>query len=109
MTPAGLSSTTGTERVSVGSWKDPGHGNGHSNGPKYTPETPAPNRGAGCASQPEKARPMASTTRSKKHVAGEKGTPFSQCVTAMAKAANNEKTTPSKSCKGMSRKHVVAP
>jgi invasion protein IalB len=44
--------------------------------------------------------------QSKKHVKGEKGTPFSQCVTAMAKVANNEKITPAKACKEMSRKHV---
>lgn len=43
---------------------------------------------------------------SREHVKGEKGTPFSQCVTAMARAANNEDLTPSQACKEMSRKHV---
>jgi invasion protein IalB len=84
---------------------NPGHGNGQGNGPKYTPapETPGPSAGL-----PEKAKAYGvyCQDQSKKHVAGEKGTPFSQCVTAMAKTANNEKLTPSKACKGMSRKHV---
>jgi hypothetical protein len=84
---------------------NPGQGHGQSNGPKYTPapESPGPN-----ASLPEKAKAYGvyCADQSKKHVAGEKGTPFSQCVTAMAKAANNEKLTPSKACKSMSRKHV---
>jgi hypothetical protein len=78
---------------------------GQGNGPKYTPapETPGPG-----ASLPEKAKAYGVYCKgqSKKHVAGEKGTPFSQCVTAMAKAANNEKLTPSRACKGMDRKHV---
>lgn len=84
---------------------NPGQGNGNSNGPKYTPanETPGPG-----ASTPEKAKAYGvhCKEQSKKHVKGEKGTPFSQCVTAMAKVANNEKITPAKACKEMSRKHV---
>jgi hypothetical protein len=82
-----------------------GQGSGQSNGPKYSPETPTPGPKA---SLPEKAKAYGVYCRgqSKKHVAGQKGTPFSQCVTAMAKAANNENLTPSKACKGMSRKHV---
>ncbi|HEY8082669.1 MAG TPA: hypothetical protein VIE64_03795 [Solirubrobacterales bacterium] len=85
---------------------NPGQGDGQSNGPKYTPEGPkTPGPGA---SLPEKAKAYGvyCKDQSKKHVKGEKGTPFSQCVTAMAKAANNEKLTPSKACKGMSKKHV---
>ena len=44
---------------------------------------------------------------SKKHVAGEKGTPFSQCVTAMAKLANHKSMAPGQACKGLSKKHVA--
>ena len=44
--------------------------------------------------------------QSKKHVAGQKGTPFSQCVTAMAKLANGLTHSPKAACAGMSRKHV---
>ena len=81
-------------------------------GPEYNPapekpekpkKTPGPS-----ASKPEKAKAYGvyCNDQSKKHVAGQKGTPFSQCVNAMAKAANNKKLSPGKACKGMSKKHV---
>jgi hypothetical protein len=81
---------------------------GQGNGPHYTPATPGPETPGPGASLPEKAKAYGVYCQglSKKHVKGEKGTPFSQCVTAMAKAASSEKTTPSKACKGMSKKHV---
>ena len=41
--------------------------------------------------------------QSKKHIAGQKGTPFSQCVTAMAKAAHGQ--TPKAACAGLTKKH----
>lgn len=48
--------------------------------------------------------------QSKKHVAGVKGTPFSACVTAMAKVAKDEATTgqsaPRTACLALSKKHV---
>lgn len=47
------------------------------------------------------------SAESKKHVAGQKGTPFSQCVTAMAKAASGKAKSPGQACKGMSKKHVA--
>lgn len=81
-------------------------------GPEYNPapekpEKPAKTPGPS-AGMPEKAKAYGvyCKDQSKKHVAGEKGTPFSQCVNAMAKAANNEKLAPGKACKGMSKKHV---
>ena len=43
---------------------------------------------------------------SKKHVKGQKGTPFSRCVTAMAKLAKGKTASPRKACKSESRKHV---
>jgi hypothetical protein len=43
--------------------------------------------------------------QSKKHVAGQKGTPFSQCVTAMAKAAHGQ--SPVAACASLSKKHVA--
>ncbi len=78
----------------------------HGNGPKYAPENP-PTPGPG-DSLPEKAKAYGVYCKgeSRKHVAGEKGTPFSQCVTAMAKAAENEKLTARQACKGLSKKHV---
>jgi hypothetical protein len=84
------------------------HGNGNGNGPAYNPapekpETPGPH-----ASLPEKAKAYGVYCRgeSKKHVAGEKGTPFSQCVNTMARLAVNKQLTPSKACKAMGKKHV---
>lgn len=75
-------------------------------GPHYAPEKPeTPGPGAGL---PEKAKAYGVYCKgeSKKHVPGEKGTPFSQCVTAMAKAAHNERMSARKACKGLSKKHV---
>ena len=78
----------------------------HGNGPKYGPEQP-PTPGPG-APLPEKAKAYGVYCKeeSRKHVAGEKGTPFSQCVTAMAKAAKHERLTARQACKGLSKKHV---
>lgn len=44
---------------------------------------------------------------SRKHVAGQQGTPFSQCVTAMAKLATNATSSPAKACAKESKKHVA--
>ncbi|MGN6866999.1 MAG: hypothetical protein ACTHMY_01205 [Solirubrobacteraceae bacterium] len=44
---------------------------------------------------------------SKTHVAGTPGTPFSKCVTDMAKVANGSVTNPAKACKDESKKHVA--
>lgn len=44
--------------------------------------------------------------QSKKHVKGQKGTPFSQCVTAMAKIDKGKTTSPSKACKSLSKKRA---
>ncbi len=87
----------------------PGESHGNGNGPHYTPEKPEhPATPGPKASLPEKAKAYGVYCRgeSKKHVKGQKGTPFSQCVTAMAKVANNEKLSPGQACKGMSHKHV---
>lgn len=82
---------------------DPGS---QGNGPKYAPEKPeTPGPGA---SLPEKAKAYGVYCKgeSKKHVKGEKGTAFSRCVTAMAKAAKDERIAARKACKGLSKKHV---
>jgi hypothetical protein len=44
---------------------------------------------------------------SKTHVAGTPGTPFSKCVTDMAKLANGSATNPAKACADQSKKHVA--
>jgi hypothetical protein len=81
----------------------PGNGKGNGPGVEYGPESPGPG-----AELPEKAKAYGRycQAESKKHVPGEKGTPFSQCVTAMAKAAHNERLTAREACKGLSKKHV---
>ena len=63
-------------------------------GPSAGAETKAKAYGSHCQGQ------------SKKHVAGQKGTPFSQCVTAMAKVATS-KANPTTACKALSKKHVA--
>lgn len=84
----------------------PGKAKGHDPVVTYAPgppETPGPKGGL-----PEKAKAYGRycQDQSKKHVEGQKGTPFSQCVTAMAKAAHDEKVTAREACKGLSKKHV---
>jgi hypothetical protein len=83
----------------------PPHGNGHGNGPTYVPGNPTPGPSAGLHEK-AKAYGRFCQGESKEHVAGQKGTAFSRCVTAMAKAANDENLTPGQACKGQSKKHV---
>ncbi len=87
----------------------PSHGNGnpngHQGGPEYAPPedvTPGPKAGL-----PEKAKAYGRRCQdqSHKHVQGKKGTPFSECVTAMARTANNANITGKKACQAMSKKH----
>jgi len=70
--------------------------------PQYKPDTPqgpktAPNG---------KAYGYYCRGQSKKHVKGEKGTAFSRCVKAMARADKNENLNARKACKALSKKHV---
>jgi hypothetical protein len=68
--------------------------NGHHTGkPSTTPPTKA--YGKYCQGQ------------SKTHVAGTPGTPFSECVTDMAKLANGSSKNPRTACKDESKKHVA--
>jgi hypothetical protein len=81
-------------------------------GPTYSPApshpphpshpTPGPK-----ASLPAKAKAYGVYCRgaSKKHVKGKKGTPFSECVTGVAKAVTIP-TTPKAACKGVSKERV---
>lgn len=81
-------------------------------GTAHRPAQPGPS-----ASLPAKAKAYGRYCQgqSRKHVKGQKGTPFSQCVTAMAKAAHSGDTgddpasvrkTARAACKTMSKKHV---
>lgn len=92
----------------------PPNGKGQGHGPIYTPGDPTPGdpTPGPKAGLPAKAKAYGRYCKdeSKKHVKGEKGTAFSRCVTAMAKAANGgaggEGVNPTKACKGLSKKHV---
>jgi hypothetical protein len=90
-------SATGNEPTGEG-----GSGTGH--GTEQAPGEQAPGPKAGL---PEKAKAYGRycNGKSKKHENGEKGTEFSRCVTAMAKAATHEHMAPGRACKGESRKH----
>jgi len=81
---------------------------GKDNGPVYTPENPGDPTPGPRAGLPAKAKAYGRYCKSmsKRHVKGEKGTEFSRCVTAMAKAANNGNLAPGRACKGMSKRHV---
>jgi hypothetical protein len=65
--------------------------------------TPGPDAPAGVKA---KAYGRLCRTESRKHLAGEKGTAFSRCVTAMAKAANGT-ASPTRACAGLSRRHTA--
>jgi hypothetical protein len=73
-------------------------------GNQGTSDPPGPH-----ASLPAKAKAYGVYCRgqSKKHVAGTAGTPFSKCVTDMAKLATGSAHNPSSACKNESKKHVA--
>jgi hypothetical protein len=62
--------------------------------------------GSGQSSQ-AKAYGKLCQAESKQHAAGTPGTPFSKCVTDMAKVANGSTTNPAKACQNESKKHVA--
>lgn len=80
-------------------------GASHSQGHK--PSQPGPGASMGAKA---KAYGRFCQAESKKHVAGQRGTPFSNCVTAMAKvthaAKNSSAKNPTVACKTESKKHV---
>lgn len=67
---------------------------GQSGAPKAQKESKAKAYGKYCQGQ------------SKKHVKGQKGTDFSRCVNALAKADRNDETTARQACAALSKKHV---
>lgn len=75
-------------------------------GPNYQPEHPNhPPQGPKSAPKGH-AYGYYCRGESKKHVKGEKGTAFSRCVQAMARAAKNENLNAKKACRTLSKKHV---
>ena len=86
---AGAPSNAGTQNAAThtqGTSSDPG--------PNATAAAKAKAYGSDCQNQ------------SKTHVAGQTGTPFSQCVTAMAKLATGTTTSPTVACSTVSKKRV---
>jgi hypothetical protein len=65
-------------------------------GPDYAPAPPPQAKAHGFYCRGE----------SKRHVEGTPGTPFSQCVKAMAQARKNPRMNPARACKGLSKRHV---
>jgi len=65
--------------------------------------TPGPNAGNAAKA---KAYGKYCQNQSKKRVEGQKGTPFSQCVTAMARVARTD-AAPRQACKDLSKKRVA--
>ena len=85
------------------------HSNAASHPAVTTPASPSAETPPGpSASAAAKAKAYGKKCQgeSKKHVAGQKGTPFSQCVTALAKVATG-KANPTTACKTLSKKHVA--
>jgi len=72
--------------------------------PAVTQGTPGPNASPAAKA---KAYGVHCQGQSKKHVPGQKGTPFSQCVTAMAKLASGQTDSPKAACRTLSKKHVA--
>jgi hypothetical protein len=102
-----LALTAGSTALATGKPEGvPPHGNSaNGKGPAYTPAEPTPGPKAGLPAK-AKAYGRYCKGKSKEHVKGEKGTEFSRCVNAMAKAATNEKMPPGRVCKDESGKHV---
>jgi hypothetical protein len=67
-------------------------------GTQHNPNAPLPANA--------KAYGVYCNTESKQHVDGQNGTPFSVCVTAMAKLANGSSRNPRTACKAESKVHV---
>jgi hypothetical protein len=69
----------------------------------------ASNQPGPSASLPAKAKAYGRYCQgqSKTHVAGQSGTPFSQCVTAMAKLASGATSSPRTACAALSKQHVA--
>jgi hypothetical protein len=88
-------------------------------GTSHMPTNPGSQGSQGTANQPSTPGPGASLpakanaygrycqTESKTHVAGTPGTPFSKCVTDMAKLAHGSTNNPRAACKDESKTHVA--
>lgn len=86
---------------------NPGHGNQDSTQSTSTATTTTTTPGGQAVPANAKAYGVYCQNQSKTHVAGQKGTPFSQCVTAMAKLAKGSTDSPKVACAAISKKHVA--
>ena len=93
--------------VATPAWALPGHVHGNPGHGKQGTSTSTPSTPSSTAPAKAKAFGVACDKESKKHIAGQKGTPFSQCVTAMAKLDSGKTSSPAKACKSLSKKHVA--
>jgi hypothetical protein len=106
-TPVPTNTGTAHMPTTPGSQGSQGTANAPSNpgsqGTAHKPSTPGPN-----ATLPAKAKAYGQycQSESKTHVAGTPGTPFSKCVTDMAKLANGSSKNPRTACKDESKQHV---
>jgi hypothetical protein len=74
------------------------NGSGHGN----------PNAGSSASTNAKKyGKYCTAAGETKKHVAGQKGTPFSNCVKAMAQLAKGTSTNPKSACSTETKKHVA--
>jgi hypothetical protein len=100
----GVALANGGSSVTHGkSQSAPGHTRTHTTGQS---KSHPGSSGSGSSTSKGKAYGKLCQGESKKHVKGQKGTPFSQCVVAMAQLAKGTKTNPHTACATESKKHV---
>jgi hypothetical protein len=75
-------------------------------GTEHKPATPGPKAGLPAKAKAYGRRCQGQSKKRSDAAEGTKGTPFSQCVTAMAKLASDEIDSPRKACKDLSKKHT---
>jgi hypothetical protein len=73
-------------------------------GTEHKPATPGPKAGLPAKAKAYGRRCQGQSKKRSDAAEGTKGTPFSQCVTAMAKLARDETDSPRKACKDLSKK-----
>ena len=75
-------------------------------GTGHKPATPGPSAGLPAKANAYGRYCQGQSKKRSDAAEGTKGTPFSQCVTAMAKLATDAGDSPRKACKDLSREHI---
>ena len=83
-----------------------GAGHGKTSAPGQTKTTKSTSSTSSTSNPKAYGRICAAENESKTHVSGMKGTPFSECVVALAHAAKSSSMSATASCKTESKKHV---